>query len=170
MALTSARPPGAAGLMHVALMCPDLAAALAFYRDGLGLVETYRWTEVTSAEGLTTYRGRALYLALGGHTYLELFAAHPADPAPGESGETPPRAAPGGPVHHIALVVPDVDEAYRKCLAAGGRAFPVDSWNAAPTTVRLNGEPQMTIRIAFVEGPSGEVIELYEQYSPVPVG
>ena len=147
---------GPATLMHVALRCADLPAALAFYRDGLGFTRTYGWDRVTSAAGVTTYRGRALYLDLGGHTYLELFDGGPDEPDPERS-----------PVHHLALLVADVDGAYRKCLDAGGRACPVDSWDGRPTTVELNGAPPMTVRIAFIAGPSGELIELYEQLTPV---
>ena len=39
-----------------------------------------------------------------------------------------------------------------------------------PTLVRvevINGEPEMEVRVAFVRGPGGELIELYQQLSPV---
>src|SRR5215475_9821654 len=161
MAPNPVLPAGAPTLMHVGLLCPDLAASLAFYRDGLGFTRTYEWDEVTTTAGVATHRGRALYLELGGHTYLELFDG-------GElSGDGWAGARDRSPVHHIALLVPDVDAAYQKCISAGGHAFPVSSWDAEPTTVTLNGQPPMTVRIAFVESPSGEVIELYEQLDPV---
>ncbi|MET9147649.1 MULTISPECIES: VOC family protein [unclassified Streptomyces] len=152
------RPPGAATLMHVALVCPDIDASLRFYRDGLGFARTYEWTRSAKAgcPCQAIYSGRGVYIELDGSTYIELFP-----------GGTPGTDSSGGPLQHIALVVPDVDEAYRRCLTAGGQAFPLDEWAGDPVTVVLNGEPEVEVRVAFVKGPAGELIELYDQLSPV---
>ena len=77
------------------------------------------------------------------------------------------RSSSAGPLQHIALIVPDVDGAYDLCLRHGGSAYPLDTWDGGPTTVTINGDPEMLVRVAFVRGPAGELIELYEQYSPV---
>jgi catechol 2,3-dioxygenase-like lactoylglutathione lyase family enzyme len=147
----SRTPPfGAATLMHVALVAADIDASLAFYRDALGFTDTYEWDEVTSAAGVTTHRGRVVYLHLGGETYLEFFAGDGA-------------AGPPGPVHHLALVVSDVDCAYESCRAAGATAYGSGDWDGAPTDVVLNGVPPMPARVAFLTAPGGEVIELYER-------
>ncbi|MEO6090168.1 MAG: VOC family protein [Umezawaea sp.] len=150
------RPPGAATLLHVAILCPDVDEALRFYRDGLGFSRTYEWTKTFTATGPVVYSGRGVYVELEGETYIELFPG-------GEAG----RDSASGPLQHIALAVSDVDESYERCLAAGGSAFPFDDWSGEPTTVTINGEPEMLVRVAFVKGAAGELIELYEQYSPL---
>ncbi|MEU7751288.1 VOC family protein [Micromonospora sp. NPDC049101] len=150
------RPPGSATLMHVAISCPDVDESLRFYREGLGFSRTYEWTRTFTETGQVVYCGRGVYIELGGHTYVELF--------PGGRRDVDSSA---GPLQHIALIVPSVDEAYRNCLGAGGAAFPFDQWSGEPTTVTINGSPEMLVRVAFVKGPAGELIELYEQYSPV---
>lgn len=152
------RPAGAATLMHVALVCKDIDASLRFYREGLGFSRTYEWTQSSSptCPHQVIFKGRALYIELNGETYLELF--------PGGRDDVDSSA---GPIQHIALVVPDVDEAYRSCLAAGGTTFTFEDWSGEPMTVELNGDPALQLRVAFVKGPSGELIELYEQHGPV---
>ena len=153
---TSVRPPGTATLMHVAILCPDVDASLRFYAEGLGFTRTYEWTKTFTADGAVVYQGRGVYVELAGQTYIELFP-----------GGSPGRDSGEGPVQHLALTVDGIDEAYERCLATGGSAFPIGDWGGEPTTVTINGEPEMLVRVAFVRGPAGELIELYEQYSPV---
>jgi len=150
------RPPGSATLMHVAILCKDVDESLRFYRDGLGFAKTYEWSKTTSDTGQVLYCDRGVYIELDGHTYIELF--------PGGRDDV---TSISGPLQHIALIVDDVDEAYTKCLTAGGAAFPIEDWDGAPTQVFINGEPEMEVRVAFVRGPGGELIELYQQLSPV---
>jgi glyoxylase I family protein len=140
--------------MHVALLSADIEESLRFYREGLGFSRSYQWTETATPEGAVVYRGRGVLIELGGHTYLELLAG------------TVDKVT--GPVHHIALAVTDVDSAYQRCLAAGGQPVVEGDWSGEPTTVHVNGEPSIEVRDAFVRGPSGELIELYEQRSPIP--
>lgn len=147
---------GATWLMHVAGFCPDVDESLRFYRDGLGLSRTYEWTRTASAAGQVVYSGRGVYVELRRDTYLELF--------PGGGDGTDSSA---GPLQHIAPIVADVDAAYGSCLAAGATDFPLDDWSGGPTTVVLNGEPEVEVRVAFVKGPAGELIELYEQHGAV---
>ncbi|MFC4029887.1 VOC family protein [Streptomyces polygonati] len=154
-----ARPPGSATLMHVAILCPDVDASLRFYREGLGFSRTYEWTKTSTATGEQVWCGRGVYVELEGQTYIELF-----------DGGTAGTDSSAGPLQHLALIVPSVDEAYTRCLAAGGSAFPLETWDGGPTTVTINGDPEMLVRVAFVRGPAGELIELYEQYSPVVAG
>jgi catechol 2,3-dioxygenase-like lactoylglutathione lyase family enzyme len=135
-------------LLHVALLADDLDESLRFYREALGFERTYEWTQSATPEGRVVYTGRGALIELGERTYLEQL---PGEPTNGT-----------GPVHHIALLVPDVDEAYQRCLAAGARAFSFDGWDGAPLTVDLNGTPPARVRDAFVLGPSGELLELYE--------
>jgi glyoxylase I family protein len=141
-------------LLHVALLAGDLDESLRFYREALGLDRTYEWTRSATPEGRVVYTGRGALIELDEHTYLELLPGEPGHPEPDRT-----------PVHHIALLVPDVDEAYRSCLAAGARACSFDGWDGSPLTVDLNGAPPARVRDAFVLGPSGELLELYEQVS-----
>lgn len=156
--MTSAftRPPEAATLMHAAILCVDVKESLRFYRDGLGYGKTYEWTRTFTAAGQTIYSGHGTYVELAGDTYIELFPGATAGADPGT-----------GPVQHIALAVANVDDAYARCLANGGREFPFGEWSGEPTSLTINGEPPMDVRVAFVQGPAGELIELYEQHSPV---
>ncbi|GLV79341.1 VOC family protein [Streptomyces hygroscopicus] len=145
-------------LMHVALVCKDIDESLRFYRAGLGYTRVYEWSKSSHADHTCRhiYEGRALYIELGGGTYLELF--------PGGRDDVDSLA---GPLQHLAVIVPSVDEAYANCLAAGGHAFSFDEWPGGPTSVVLNGEPETKARVAFVKGPSGELIELFELHTPV---
>jgi catechol 2,3-dioxygenase-like lactoylglutathione lyase family enzyme len=148
------RPAGAAILVHVALLSADIDESLRFYRDGLGLSRTYQWTETATPDGDVVFRGRGVLIELGGNTYLELLG-----------GSVPPT---GGPVHHIAIAVEDVGAAYERCLAAGGQPVRDGDWSGHPTTVHVNGTPSIEVCDAFVRGPSGEVVELYELRSSIP--
>ncbi|GAB2913461.1 VOC family protein [Streptomyces mayteni] len=156
MPATYTRPPGATTLMHVAVMCPDIEKSLRFYREGLGFSRRYEFTRTVSPEGETVYQGRGIYLELQGNSYIELFP-----------GGRPGVDSAEGPLAHIALIVPSVDEAYQSCLRAGGEPAGHASWAGAPTSLVLNGSPEVNVRVAFVKGPAGELVELYEQYSPV---
>ncbi|UCM88171.1 VOC family protein [Streptomyces marincola] len=156
MALTFTRPPGATTLMHVAVMCPDIDASLRFYQEGLGFTRRYEFTESATREGQVVYRGRGIYVELEGHAYVELFPGG----RPGVTSED-------GPLAHIALIVPDVDEAYRSSLRAGGLPHGLGDWTGEPMSLTLNGSPEVDVRVAFVRGPAGELIELYEQHSPI---
>ncbi|TDC08543.1 VOC family protein [Streptomyces sp. 8K308] len=153
---TYVRPPGATTLMHVAIMCPDIERSLRFYRDGLGFSRRYEWTKTISPQGEVVYQGRGIYLELQGNSYIELF------PGGREGADSA-----DGPLAHIALIVPSVDEAYESCLKAGGSPAGHADWTGEPTSLVINGTPEMDVRVAFVKGPSGELIELYEQHSPV---
>ncbi len=72
-------------------------------------------------------------------------------------------------MHHIAIAVDDVDEAYARCLAAGGEPVAEGEWRGDPVTVHIKGDPHLEVRDAFVRGPSGEIVELYAPRGPIPV-
>jgi hypothetical protein len=91
----------------------------------------------------------AAFLPFAGGGWLELFAG--ADPA---EGEAPADTASG--IVHLAFACEDVDAAFNRAIQHG--AAPLD----APATRSLFGsERELSARMAFVIGPSGEVIELY---------
>ncbi len=134
----SQRPKTAPGFHHIALRASDFEATLRFYQDGLGFVRAYGWGEGD---------GRATMLDTGDGNYLEVFAG--GRRAPGEE-------APEGALLHFALRTSDVDAAYARALAAGARS------QVEPKDVTLPGEPPVPVRLAFVKGPDGEVIEFFQ--------
>ena len=70
------------------------------------------------------------------------------------------------PMNHVALTVADVDAAYERALAAGGTPFgfelPSEPWDGSPLDVIMSGDAAEPMRMAFLQGPSGELIELYQ--------
>ena len=125
-------------IAHVGVAVPDLEAALAFYRDVLGLVPRSPET----ADGAT------IVSLPFGESEIELLA--PLDPA-GPIAKFLERRGPG--IHHICYRVPDLDRALDACRDAGYRLI-----DQAP---RLGAAGR---RIAFVhpKATAGILIELTE--------
>src|SRR5690606_19028404 len=113
------------GAVHVTVMCPDLDAALRFYRHGLGLTRIQEWESVqaTAVEGDVVYDGRFACIEMGTDSYLELY---PAATASGPESMNAP--------HVLGMAVHDVDETYRRCVATGGERLDVDGWDGEPRT------------------------------------
>lgn len=132
------RPKTAPGFHHIALRVADFEASLRFYEEGFGFVRAYGWGEGDS---------RAALLDTGDGNYLEVFAG--GKRAPGEE-------APDGALLHFALRTADVDGDYARALAAGARS------HVEPKDVTLAGEPPTPVRLAFVKGPDGGVIEFFQ--------
>jgi len=95
-----------ARLAHVGIALPDIAAALPFYRDVLGLEPTAPET----ADGATI-----IGLTLG-DVQVELL--EPQDPE-GPVARFLAKRGPG--IHHLCYRVPDLDRALERCRAAGYR-------------------------------------------------
>jgi methylmalonyl-CoA/ethylmalonyl-CoA epimerase len=95
-----------AALAHVGVAVHDLASAVAFYRDVLGL-----------APGAPQASDGAAIIALAaGGASVELLASKdPASPI----GKYLARHGPG--IHHLCFRVPDLDRALARCRAAGFR-------------------------------------------------
>ena len=97
----------------------------------------------------------SVFLEGGDGRYVEL---HPA----GQGAMSPP----GFPLNHLAFGVADVDAAYARALAAGATPFdipvPGRHWDGAPLDVTISGDRPEPMRMAFLQGPSGELIELYQ--------
>lgn len=125
-------------IAHVGVAVPDLEAALAFYRDVLGLVPRSPET----ADGAT------IVSLPFGESEIELLA--PLDPA-GPIAKFLERRGPG--IHHICYRVPDLDRALDACRDAGYRLI--------DQTPRLGAAGR---RIAFVhpKATAGILIELTE--------
>jgi indole-3-acetate monooxygenase len=113
-----------AGLHHVAIVAPDLESARSFYGDVLGLNErSDRPTDVRPGHWMDT-GGQQLHIVL-----------------------------PGGPGHHLALEVPDIDAAVAELRAKG-----ID----APDPYGIGGTPRRegeAVQTIFAD-PFGNRVEL----------
>ena len=95
-------------LDHVGIAVADLADALAFYRDGLGL-------EVEAVEEVESQRVRAHFVRAGAATFELLEATAPDSPI----ARFIERRGPG--LHHITLEVDDIRAALASLKARGAR-------------------------------------------------
>lgn len=124
------------GFHHIALKACDFDKSLNFYKS-LGLTERVRWGEGD---------GRAVMLDLGDGGCIELFAG-------GEACENNDKR-----FFHLALRADDVDFAYETALKNGATS------KSAPMTVSPEGAvPKIEMRVAFVFGPDGEVVEFFKE-------
>lgn len=133
------------GFHHVCIHARrDYGAAVAFYRDALGLPQRVEFS----------YGGRrASLFDAGGGNYIEIFdyTGEPADSVPAT-------------LSHLALRTPDVDALIAR-LAEAGVAVTVQPVTIdLPTTI---GPNPFTIRIAFFVGPEGESVELFDEVTPL---
>ena len=123
------------GFHHAALKVANFEAVVAFYQTGLGLTERISWCEANN---------RAVLLDTGNGNCLEVFA--------GGDG-----AKPQGGVLHLAFRTADCDAALAQAVAAGAVV------TMAPRDVTIPSQPQPTpVRIAFCQGPAGELIEFFQ--------
>jgi len=128
---------GGGGFHHVAFRAPDFDKAVRFYTEGLGFTEKIRWGEGSR---------RAILLDTGDGNYVEIFAMEEDGEAPGE-----------GAILHYALRTRDVEAAVEKAARAGA-VVTMD-----PESVKIPAaQGETPVRIAFVKGPCGEVIEFFQ--------
>jgi glyoxylase I family protein len=124
------------GIHHVAIRVKDYDRSLAFYTAGLGFTPTLTWGEGDA---------RAVMLDAGNGNCVEIFA--------GGADE----AKPEGAWMHLAFCSDDPDAAYAHALAAGATEMKAPFSHVIPT------EPPTPVRLAFVLGLDGEVIEFFKQ-------
>lgn len=122
------------GFHHIALRAFDFEKTLQFYKDAFGYERRFGWGEPGK---------RAAMLGAGDSNFMEIFEGR-------EAGDIPE-----GAVLHFAVRVADTDAVYQKALAAGATSV------VEPKNVDLAGDYVVKIRIAFVKGLDGEVIELF---------
>ncbi|MDJ0919569.1 MAG: VOC family protein [Henriciella sp.] len=144
-------------LHHVCLFVSDMDASVEFYTTGLGLKVREAFDDIVGVRptGRFPFRLASVFLQAGDGRYIEL---HPA----GDGDMSPP----GFPLNHLALSVADVDAAYDRAVAAGalpfGFAMEEAHWDGTPLDVVMTGQRSEPMRMAFLQGPSGELIELYQ--------
>src|ERR1044071_8820590 len=95
-------------LDHIGIAVTDLEAALAFYRDALGL-------EIEGPEDVPSQQVRAQFLPLGQSSLELLLATSPESPV----AKFVERRGPG--LHHITLRVDDINAALGQLKARGAR-------------------------------------------------
>jgi len=123
------------GFHHVAMRVKDFDATVKFYTEILGFKKSTAWGENDN---------RAIMLDTGAGDYLEVFA--------GGSSELNPEGA----FIHLAFRTDNCDEAIEKVRAAGMEI------TDEPKDVLLGSIDPTPIRIAFFNGPDGEVIEFFQ--------
>lgn len=129
---------GNGGFHHVAVKTRDWDATLRFYRDGLGCTDRITWAEPPQRAGM---------FDCGDRNYIEVFEDLAWSPTP------------NGALVHFALRTNRLDASCAH-LRAMGYEFTVE-----PTDVTIkstNGLGGVPVRIAFVEGPNGEIVELLQ--------
>lgn len=122
------------GIHHVAMHTKDFDASVRFYTQVLGMTEYIAW----GGEGK-----RCVMLDTGNGSRLELF----------EHGFEEREE---GPWCHLALDVENCDETYAAALAAGCKT------QIEPKDAVLEGEKPLPVRIAFVYGLNGEILEFFQ--------
>lgn len=122
------------GFHHIAVRVKDFDAVVRFYKEGLGLTEKISWGEGEK---------RAIMLDAGNGNCVEVFA-----------GGT---ERPEGQIVHLALRTDDVEALTARAVAAGAVVtVPVKSVEIQSKT------GPVPVRIAFVKGPGGEVVEFFQ--------
>ncbi len=135
---------GGGGFHHLAIKVYDFDKSVSMYAEAFGFTTKVSWGTKTSDGDK-----RAVMLDTGDGNFLEIFAGGPKTPIP-----------PAGPmtcnsaIMHVAFRTTDIDRVIDRARKAG---FAV---TVEPKDVAPNGD--VTARIAFVHGPDGEVIELFQ--------
>ena len=138
----------APGFHHVAIRAVDFDRTVQFYTEGLGCTVHYTFSVPERID-------RAAFLDMGDGRYLEIFGEASIVQSEGRR-RRPDEERTEGALLHFCLRVADTDAAYSRALAAGGVS------RVAPRTATLGREPVVEVRIAFVTGPNGEVIEFLQ--------
>ena len=124
-----------AGVHHLALTASDFDKSIKFYTEGLGFELVASWGEGT---------GRAALLDIGNGSHFEIFAN-------GTKNEQK-----DAKFAHFAIATTDPDIAYKNALASGAVS------HMEPQSLDIPANPPIPVRIAFVIGPDGEVLEFFK--------
>ena len=122
------------GIHHIAIAASDFEKSMKFYTEGLGFRQTAAWGEGEK---------RAALLDIGNGSCIELFA--------NGTAEEPKHSR----IRHIAFATDNPDSAFDRAVKAG--AAP----HVEPKDVTIQSDPVMPVRLAFVKGPDGELLEFF---------
>ena len=123
------------GVHHLALAAVDFERTIKFYTEGLGFETVAEWGEGT---------GRAALLDIGNGSHFEIFA----------NGTT--NEEKDVKFVHFAFATTNPDVAYANALAAGAVS------HMEPKSLDIPANPPLPVRIAFVKGPDGELLEFFK--------
>jgi glyoxylase I family protein len=138
----------APGFHHVAIRAVDFDESIRFYTEGLGFRVHFRFSIPGRID-------RAAFLDTGDGRFVELFGQGSTVQAEGRRRQ-PNEERTEGALLHFCLRVADADASYARAIAAGAES------RIEPRAVRLSEDPMVEVRIAFVTGPNGEVIEFMQ--------
>jgi len=127
-----------AGFHHVAIFATDFDKSLDFYTVGLGFKPILAWG---------TENNRAVMLDIGDGGCIELFAGVKVSKIHDEMA---------GEWLHFAISTDDAEGAYNAAIEAGAKT------QMPPTDLIIPSTPPLPVKIAFVKGPDGEVIEFFQ--------
>jgi glyoxylase I family protein len=133
---------------HVAIRAVDFDETVRFYTEGLG----FRVHFPFSVPGRID---RAAFLDAGDGRFVEVFGQASNVQSEGRK-RLPQEERTEGALLHFCLRAADTDVSFARAIAAGGVA------RIDPVTRRLSEDPVVEVRIAFVTGPNGEVIEFLQ--------
>jgi len=120
---------------HLALSAVDYDKSIKFYTEGLGFELVAEWGEGT---------GRGSLLDIGNGSHFEIFAN-------GTANEQK-----DAKFAHYAFATSNPDLAYSNAMAAGAAS------QMEPKSLEIPANPPLPVRIAFVRGPDGEVLEFFK--------
>ena len=142
-------------LRHTGIVVQDLDAAIEFYGDLLGFVETARTDEagryLDAMLAVEDARVTTVKLNAPGGGGLELLKVH-APKTNGAAASSLTATRPG--ITHIALTVSDLDVLYDNLLRAG------IAFNAPPQR-----SPDGKVKVTYCQDPEGNFVELVEVIS-----
>ena len=124
------------GSHHIALQTKDYEASIAFYTEVMGMEKAVEF----QAGGR-----RIALLDIGDGSHLELFEPMPDKP--------PPEDACDDILFHFALATTDIAAALEQVRAAGMEIT---------TELKTVDLGPLNVTLAFFNGPSGEVVELFQ--------
>ena len=154
---------GAGGIHHTAIRTRDWDRTLEFYQQVLGFRVKMAWQEVLgsmderlAADAARPRNQRWAYLDSGDGTCIEVFEdANFTLPPAG----TDPTNTPGSPIVHLGIRTSRLNHVWEAARAFGGG---LGDGPTAYTLHTTSGEGPILVRLAFIQGPSGEWIELIE--------
>ena len=146
--------PAITGFFHGGITVSDMAKALSFYRDGLGLEVEY--DRIADAPYLRTVLGlefehiRVVYLRIPGGGFVELLEYAGIETMPAASRPCDPG---GG---HLCLYVDDVDAMFGRLRQRGFRA-------RSSGVVDITSGPNQGARSVYLLDPDGYAVELFQK-------
>jgi len=133
---------------HVAIRAVDFDATVKFYTEGLGFKLHFPF----SVPGRIDC---AAFLDAGDGRFVEVFGQDSNVQSEGRRRQ-PGEERTEGAMLHFCLRAADTDASYARALAAGATS------RVEPVSRRISEDPLVEVRIAFVTGPNGEVIEFLQ--------